>query len=1542
MKNCTYYYNESGSVEIPVENMQKIGDERALDGYLYDHRDDFVNSIESIDVTLELKQLNTNATQDQTKTFIQQMDKDASRWNGSVRKVDITAIWDSVDPDQFTFIESFNDRQRKKVIDELKDADANFDETTPEGQEKLKKKLQGLSDETKWIPEVGNVVGKAFEIAFKQGVDALDHIPVNKNLFPTEAQSINFYNSLARVIKGVINELNFRFPGAQWLTEQSIFTNQITDKLLGIMSSISGKNISDIAGILGRVDITGILPDGSVITIELKTSSHRLPSSLEGSDGTYPRSTLARYSAQVLTYDIIRKQHGIKSTPYLLNIHRTDDGSISFDKLLEIPAIPGRGRFESIVSEGLPLRAAVEIESLEAVHTEMAMMFGNNVSVASELQTVQRDINYFLDRKHNFVKDVTDAMPEAKRNGEKFYFVDHTDSQPRNIFAKTEEELKEKIKKYLEALDKMSASAWVNFAAKFKTIKTVDELRNLLLSFGYKGTAVSTIVNHLSKYIQHKWELVNDPALIANGMLVFRGNSSSEIVMLEEIKSLLEYHQFANKKNGTTILGKKYGDFETGSGNRHILSSQYGNLLMIKAMSIISRYPKLFDNCKIAKISAINPRRGEINDTTMNSTLLHNWKLLTAHFKELNLKLVDHVFMDDVEACILRAQQYVKLCEDCTINNASGSVVTIGKVDHMQVFKLKPDAAKYTYEDIVAMRKALIGVLGGEERSDKMDSRMKNALDAFDEAILAISRMHIYVEKDNPEYFDKGFAVTGSYMTPFYRSTSANLRLVHEISDAFHYKMTELIQKYTTPFQLKLAKALKKNENYRSSLGGEYVMSEEWFVKDNDGRIDKSFRLKPPTDPYFNDRPEERELLEYVLETFAALRWPGKNVDYLKSDEESEYYQMPLFESDFVQSVVTSETGISGAASLLQKRIKRTFNNAIGLVMGQEVNVQNATSDEVLNQSATADPFEDPKRDEKLKQYGPDAFTKNIDEIFLYTTIASMKRQVSETMLPMFNAVRHLLHRANEDNKSNMDAIEGAIKQYIGTVIFDKAGVKSNLIVYQKLLQTLRQLFSVTTLGLNPKALTRDTISSSLRSAISFLNGKDGKSLGISADEYFEAFWVMSQNMDSIFKSHGYWNQLNLIHQISNMSYREIAEQLKTNKYALGNVDSSFFFLTTTAPDYLHRMSVLKAYLDKIGASDAYVADENGMIHYDMTKDKRWEILYKYKSGEKFSAEDRAKVPEKERDAYDSAWIQYVESIESWKKSMPEIRIGDNLPLALDPTQEMNIRAVSNNMYGAYDKDAQALVNQTLLGGAFFQFKTYGLTRLIDWWRAPGQINILQNTTLRDDDSRDKEEWYEVINTPEEVEQTGEYSRLMHKSEVPPEKLASGMATPLRVQNGALDEGRVQSTMSLLAAGWGQLYGKTQEERDMYKHIFGYRMNDPMTRLNILRAMLDTFSALLIYGFIRIAYPEEALENMNDQDWWTRWSYAVSTGVASDGPIWSVFNSIWGGGQIPVITGVSRWMTSAWSVLNGDQFAPALFNTFGATRELSNMFTDLN
>jgi hypothetical protein len=43
-------------------------------------------------------------------------------------------------------------------------------------------------------------------------------------------------------------------------------------------------------------------------------------------------------------------------------------------------------------------------------------------------------------------------------------------------------------------------------------------------------------------------------------------------------------------------------------------------------------------------------------------------------------------------------------------------------------------------------------------------------------------------------------------------------------------------------------------------------------------------------------------------------------------------------------------------------------------------------------------------------------------------------------------------------------------------------------------------------------------------------------------------------------------------------------------------------------------------------------------------------------------------------------------------------------------------------------------------------------------------------------------------------------------------------------------------------------------------------MQDPGTRANVMRAMLDILTSMIIMGFIKIIYPEEKLTNMNDQD----------------------------------------------------------------------------
>ena len=185
-----------------------------------------------------------------------------------------------------------------------------------------------------------------------------------------------------------------------------------------------------------------------------------------------------------------------------------------------------------------------------------------------------------------------------------------------------------------------------------------------------------------------------------------------------------------------------------------------------------------------------------------------------------------------------------------------------------------------------------------------------------------------------------------------------------------------------------------------------------------------------PTDKYFIGREAEREVLEYVLETFAQLRWP--NIDYseYKADPTSDYYKCPLYESDFIEAAITSDTPFKSFINLLKKKGKRAVDVTVSAIHGQDRDITN-DNDDILYQETTSNPlrYNSEDRKEKLETYGVGAYTKNIDEIFLYSVIEAMKHNVSKTLLPQIHAVLELTQSMNLDNNAKMKEIEEALKQ---------------------------------------------------------------------------------------------------------------------------------------------------------------------------------------------------------------------------------------------------------------------------------------------------------------------------------------------------------------------------------------------------------------------------------------------------------------------------------------------------------------------------------
>jgi len=57
----------------------------------------------------------------------------------------------------------------------------------------------------------------------------------------------------------------------------------------------------------------------------------------------------------------------------------------------------------------------------------------------------------------------------------------------------------------------------------------------------------------------------------------------------------------------TNICGTKLKDGEDGTDPYNLFKAEYGNLLLMKGVSIIASNPKLLNNCKLNTMKVINP-----------------------------------------------------------------------------------------------------------------------------------------------------------------------------------------------------------------------------------------------------------------------------------------------------------------------------------------------------------------------------------------------------------------------------------------------------------------------------------------------------------------------------------------------------------------------------------------------------------------------------------------------------------------------------------------------------------------------------------------------------------------------------------------------------------------------------------------------------------------------------------------------------------------------------------------------------------------------
>ena len=167
--------------------------------------------------------------------------------------------------------------------------------------------------------------------------------------------------------------------------------------------------------------------------------------------------------------------------------------------------------------------------------------------------------------------------------------------------------------------------------------------------------------------------------------------------------------------------------------------------------------------------------------------------------------------------------------------------------------------------------------------------------------------------------------------------------------------------------------------------------------------------------------------------------------------------------------------------------------------------------------------------------------------------------------------------------------------------------------------------------------------------------------------------------------------------------------------------------------------------------------------------------------------------------------------------------------------------------------------------------------------------------------------------------------------DIDPKWISTGRAWYYKVLNGHEVEGHFQRVFAASC----YFLNHNQEEFDaLWK-------TNPYFRGQIALALYDTLFGVLLAFLIKLLFGEETIQNMKNEEWYTRWLYAVGTGMTQDGPVWSLLSGIVGNGAPPSLSIMRTYMTNAASVITGDaSIVYGLANTLGMTREFTSILTD--
>ena len=1370
--------------------------------------------------------------------------------------------------------------------------------------------IAGLESTWPQLTKIGIQVHKVFEDVFN---GKLPIRPENSDL--TDAQFRNLVTQAEELKRDILR----KYPGAELYTELGIISKQLSE---GVAKALKEKGFNSING---KIDLLVIDKQGNAHIYDFKVSRKEVGEwntevSDKRPDDVWDIGKIEAASYQLAFYAAILRQWGISVRdtsviPVKLDlVYKDPENRIGVDSIENISIVTD-GKTERLpnilsgkyaIQTNQVIKQAMEVSGDEIIN--VMKIFNGFFPKNSTLQRIE-DVRSNVEHYKSNPKYVTEVRPGEYKyeSGARYKIIYWGIPGNKTDWAKDEQELTEKLTDYVQKLSSAKGDFCLDFGHKLQEVFAGNLLADKI-SDNIPNSKKSWVDVRFRRYFDEGWSLDSNEECLAEGFLVFSLGNKSEIVILERnpLNTVLSLGL------GKSLLGKttddKYVD------KLKTLPASNANLALMKAMIYISQHQDYFEGKRISEISAVNLEMGE-EVTMLLSKLISNYNTLCDKNRSVGAtKVSANLFFDDLTACVQNAEsRLLALQQDI-----------FGHIDQAEA---KSDV-DYLDSLISALRSKYKNLHGTRDvKNISFETPEWQAFHYLNEAKLALSGNFTSYEQDSQNWINKGGKLNGYYLISPQFADSANLRQIGALLQNCESEIAKAVYEAGWGMEQLFIKLYDENGN------GTQVFK-EWFVRNADGSLNERLILKDPDSPQFKGSATSREALKMFLKIINELKRPNITESEIESLKLSgEYYEVPLTEAVWSRQVRGNVKDVGLVRGVI-KTIRDKWNQAKTLTENvfaeDELDSleRNKDGHELYNKFR----LESEARMQKIRDHGIGFFETNLEIVFNQALVAFKREQIGKQYIPKIQAMRLGIMYAQDHggvkNAKMLEAFDKIVKsKFYGESIIEDETMQH---IYA-FLSMIRSIFTTMTLSLNIPSFLRESLqgiyTGNSRAITELFPDIDFKT-------YSKALEYVVHTSHKNISSVSLLQQINAIYQMANQSVNQIANQRRVNWLNIKNWGRDTLFLTATAPDFMHRMSIMVA---KMMADGCWEAHElvDGKLVYNFKKDARFKEYLANNTSHKDYL--------KQKSLYETM-IDEFNKAGYTKEDGTQLTIGDDLPRAYTNTEAQGIKNYADLLYGHYDQTSKALVNDMFIGSFMLQYKTY-ITAKFEQWTMPK--GIYNTATLQQQfDSETGEELYIMLS---EDEDGRIHKDVFRKSEISQEDIDSGKARIYYDYDGIPMEGLFQEMMH---------FGKTLAKMNFKE--FKKLWDNPNDRKFLLLGLHDQFLMAMLMFFVTFIFGNEMEDVKNPWD-----PVEVSRKVREMGPAAQIAFNVLQGSTVdaqfiglargnqgilqsmaadpPLMTAVQRFGRTNLKLIQGKQsFAYTAAQNIGAIRTFQGLIKNLD